>query len=111
MPASTAVHARTRSVGIDPATLTAAADAALRTGDYAAAVQALDKVVPARPDDVRLLLNLGGALKELGRFDEALPVLERAMSVDPRRHGAWSNMPSTRCGSSGDHGRRRELGS
>ncbi len=92
MPTSTAVHIKTPSVKIDPMVLTAAADAALRKGEYAAAVEALIKVVPIKPDDVRLLLNLGGALKELGRFEEALPMLERAVFLDPRRHGAWSNL-------------------
>ena len=80
------------SVKIDPVMLTAAADAALQKGDYAAAVEALIKIVPSRPDDVRLLLNLGGAFKELDRFEEALPILERAVLLDPRRHGAWSNL-------------------
>ena len=80
------------SVKIDPILLIAAADVALRKGDYAAAVEALIKVVPTKPDDVRLLSNLGGALKELGRFEDALPILHRAVLLDPRRHGAWSNL-------------------
>ncbi len=92
MPASTSVDVGAPSVEIDPVVLTAAADAALQKGDYAAAVEALIQVVPIKPDDVRLLLNLGGALKELGRFGEALPILEGAVLLDPRRHGAWSNL-------------------
>jgi len=72
--------------------LVTAADAALRKGDYAEAVDALLQVLPVQSDDVRLLLNLGGALRELGRFDEALPVLARAVGLDPQRHGAWSNL-------------------
>ena len=86
--AGTPPHATTA----DPAAQSAAADAALHRGDYAMAADLLDTLVPVRPDDVRLLLNLGGALKELARFDEALSVLTRAVSLDPRRHGAWSNL-------------------
>lgn len=59
----------------DLTVLIATADAALRQGEYEAAVAALDRLVQVRPDDVRLLLNLGGALKELGRFEAAFAVL------------------------------------
>lgn len=76
----------------DPAVLLEVADAALRQGDHARAVEALYRAAPDRPDDVRLLVNLGGALKELGRFDEAMPVLARAVALDPLSHGAWSNL-------------------
>ena len=76
----------------DPAALTAAADAALQRGDYVVAADLLNGLVSMRQDDVRLLLNFGGALKELARFDEALSVLTRAVTLDPRRHGAWSNL-------------------
>ncbi len=92
MPSKTAVHAVMQPARIDPAALIAVADAALRNRDYAAAVHALNAVVPIRPNDIRLLLNLGGALKELGRFDEALPILEQAVALDPQRHGVWSNL-------------------
>ena len=92
MQTSTTVQIKKKSVKIDPILLIAAADVALRKGDHAAAVDALIKVVPTKPDDVRLLSNLGGALKELGRFEEALPILDRAVLLDPRRHGAWSNL-------------------
>ncbi len=76
----------------DLTVLIATADAALRQGEYEAAVAALDRLVQVRPDDVRLLLNLGGALKELGRFEAAFAVLVRAVGLDPQRHGAWSNL-------------------
>lgn len=92
MSSSTATRMMLPSAKVEAAALTAAADAALQRGDYSAAVDLLHTAVEIRPDDVRLLLNLGGALKELGRFDEALPVLTRAVSLDPQRHGAWSNL-------------------
>ncbi len=92
MPAKTAFHVKSQPIKVDPVALVAAADAALRAADFAAAVDALNKVVSVRPDDVRLLMNLGGALKELGRFEEALPVLGRVVVLDPQRHGAWSNL-------------------
>ena len=76
----------------DLTVLIATADAALRQGEHEAAVVALDRLVQVRPNDVRLLLNLGGALKELGRFEAAFAVLVRAVGLDPQRHGAWSNL-------------------
>ncbi|WP_419728378.1 tetratricopeptide repeat protein [Lichenicola sp.] len=81
-----------RADPVDPVRLTATGDAALQNRDYAATVAAFEQVVPLRPDDVRVLLNLGGALKELGRFEEALGFLRRAVSLDPARHAAWSNI-------------------
>ena len=78
----------------DHVALRTAADAALRERDYASAARALRRILSVEPDDVRLLLNLGGALRELGQFEEALPVLARAVTLDPRRYGAWSNLGS-----------------
>ena len=78
----------------DRAALRSAADASLRAADFASAVLALRQILSVEPDDVRLLLNLGGALNELGRLEEALPVLARAVTLDPQRHGAWSNLGS-----------------
>ncbi len=92
MSSPTAVGTPPHVTTADAAARSAAADAALRRGDYAVAADLLHALVPLRPDDVRLLLNLGGALKELTRFDEALSVLTRAVSLDPGRHGAWSNL-------------------
>ncbi len=89
-----AVEPRTEPDEIDRVALRTLADAALRSGDYGSAVRALRQVLSVEPDDVRLLLNLGGALKQLGCFEEALPVLARAVGLDPRRHGAWSNLGS-----------------
>ncbi len=87
-----AVRRGTHAGEIGRAASSAVADAALRRGDYAPAVDALRHILSIDPDDVRLLLNLGGALKELGRLEEAEPVLARAVGLDPRHHGAWSNL-------------------
>jgi len=38
---------------------------------------------PAREDLSRVLFNIGTCLKELGRIDEAIDVLEKAVEVDP----------------------------
>lgn len=83
---------RETEAGDGAAALVADSDAALRRGDYATAVVVLGGALSVRPDDVRLLVNLGGALKELGRFEEARPVLLRAVALDPRRFAAWSNL-------------------
>ena len=76
----------------DFASLSAAVDGALQRNDYEEAVGLLNALIPTRLNDVRLLINLGGALKELARFDEALSVLTRAILINPQSHGAWSNI-------------------
>ncbi len=92
MPAKIAVRTNMQPAKTDPVALVSSADDALRKGDYAAAADALNKALLTRPKDVRLLLNLGGALKELGRFDKAFSILGQAVALDPQRHGAWSNL-------------------
>lgn len=58
---------------------------ALRNGDYARAVLALQKAATIMPDDVRIPGTLAEALVGLERYDEALQLLEGAA-----RHGEVS---------------------
>lgn len=53
-------------------------DLAQRRGDFAAAAADFEAALQLNPDDGNLLNRLGAALIELRRFDEALPLLERA---------------------------------
>jgi tetratricopeptide (TPR) repeat protein len=71
---------------------------ALRSGEYAVAVEQLEKVVELRPD---LRKNLDGtlatayaewgrALAEERRFAEALTALQKALRHDPQRSTTWN---------------------
>jgi len=61
--------------------LTLLGDAAQRSGDYARAAADFAAAVELRPADGTLLNRLGAVLIELRRFDEAIPVLERAAAA------------------------------
>src|SRR5947207_3074972 len=52
-------------------------------GDYARAVEWLGRAVALRPDLFRVRTNLGMALLEKGRADEALPHFQEAVRLQP----------------------------
>jgi Flp pilus assembly protein TadD len=60
---------------------------AFRRGDYAAALAAYVLAIAAQPDDAESLNNAALALERLGRFGEALPLLRRAVEINPQK---WS---------------------
>lgn len=41
--------------------------------------------------EVEILINKGGSLNSLGRFEEAIAYLDRALAIDPQDGKAWSN--------------------
>ena len=57
-----------------------------RSGDLPRAVEEWRQVTLKRPDDPDALYNLGTALLQLGRPDEARPVLQRFIEVAPPRY-------------------------
>lgn len=59
-------------------------------GYFEAARQVAMEVVSRDKDDVRALVVLSNALRDLGRFDEALRVLSHAMRVSPDNTNALS---------------------
>jgi Flp pilus assembly protein TadD len=52
-------------------------------GKTAEAIAELETALRTRPDDPRLLANLGHALLRTGRAEEAEPLLRKAIAVDP----------------------------
>ncbi len=52
-------------------------------GRPAEAVELWQRVSAKRPNDVEILVNLGGALLDAGRIDESLETLARAEALDP----------------------------
>jgi len=53
--------------------------------EYANALPYAQASHEAEPNNARFLTNLGQVLQELGRVDEAIPLLERAVAVAPDR--------------------------
>jgi len=53
------------------------ANEAYQKGDYAAAEQGYLRAIEQSPDDARLYFNLGNALAQQGKFDEATAAYER----------------------------------
>jgi aspartate beta-hydroxylase len=56
----------------------------LRNGNIAAAQQLLERAVALDDANTRLLINLAGALRQLGRAEEEMRTLERVLAVEPR---------------------------
>ncbi len=60
-------------------------------GRFADAVEAYAELVAANPDDGSLRASLAGALGALGRYDEALLELDRAIELQPLNPEAYHN--------------------
>jgi Flp pilus assembly protein TadD len=59
------------------------------------AIEVLRRVVQLAPTFAKPQEDLGLALFETGRFDEARPVLENAVRLDPSLELAWLNLGKT----------------
>lgn len=57
------------------------ANEAYRNGEYELAVELYHQAIDQNPDDARLFFNLGNALSELGRTEEALEAYSRYQSL------------------------------
>ena len=64
----------------------------VRQGDFAAAVEALEPLVRAHPDDLKSLNLLGIALTGAGRVPEANRAFEAALKASPRFYPAMKNL-------------------
>lgn len=63
----------------------------LRQQHYAKALALYQRVVKLMPDNARAYADMGIALYYLGRADEALTNLDRALSLDPTLEDARVN--------------------
>jgi predicted O-linked N-acetylglucosamine transferase (SPINDLY family) len=70
--------------------------AADRRGAHARAADLLQSALTSCPDNGLFHLNLGNALRALGRADDALAHYERAAALDPERFAAWFNLAQHR---------------
>jgi hypothetical protein len=67
-----------------------------RQGDMAGAAEEFEKAVNENPDDLSARYNLGLALLELKRFDEAAGQFEHAVRRHPRYYEAWIGLGKAR---------------
>ena len=84
------------STTLEPAPTSAARVLALHHAVEQRAAEAAWRARLAQaPDDALALGNLGGLLNQDCRFDEAEPMLLRAVALDPSCWTAWSNLGNT----------------
>jgi len=69
-----------------------------RQGDMAGAAEDFGKAVEASPDDLSARHNLGLALLELGRYDEATEQFQHAVTQHPRYYEAWLELGRAHAG-------------
>lgn len=60
-----------------------------RVGDHDREIDIYRKLIERRPDDADLLVVLAGALRMVGRRDEAVTTLRQAIAIDPAHVRAW----------------------
>ena len=65
-----------------------AAVKAIKGKDYAAAVELLEEVVEAEPDNADAWNHMGFSLRNLRQFDDALAAYEKALDIEPKHKGA-----------------------
>ena len=70
----------------------ALADALKGSGARAESLSVLGPFVAASPPSPAILVSYGALQVDAGRFAEALPSLERAVTLDPRNPRAWDNL-------------------
>lgn len=70
----------------------------LTSGNGKDAIPLLERCFALRPNDVNVLLNLGGAYILAGRHHRAVPVLERASTLAPENPSVWSNLAAAYLG-------------
>jgi tetratricopeptide (TPR) repeat protein len=70
----------------------------LSAGNAKAAIPLLERCFDLHPDDVHLLMNLGGAYILTGKHPRAVPVLERAAELAPDNPNVWTNLAAAYLG-------------
>ncbi|MDH3584593.1 MAG: tetratricopeptide repeat protein, partial [Phycisphaerae bacterium] len=66
-------------------------------GNHDAALGLIHRSLELDPDNPTYLQNAGGMLKDLGRYEEAIPHLERAIAHKPHDFSALGNLSTTYC--------------
>src|SRR3974377_2075935 len=58
-------------------------------GRFREAIRSFDRALAERPDDTQALLGKATALDRIGLFASALPLIERALDLEPMNLDAW----------------------
>lgn len=74
---------------MDPMVLNLAAWQREEAGDFAGAHGLLRQALALAPGDVLVMGAIGAVLRKEGRLDEALAVLDQAVSAEPRHAAGW----------------------
>ncbi|MEZ5498031.1 MAG: sulfotransferase [Steroidobacteraceae bacterium] len=77
---------------MDTATLQGVAIDSLRSGDWPAAIAALDRLCAREPDQARHFVNLGTAQRAMGAYSEALNAYVQATALGERSVGFRYNL-------------------
>jgi len=67
-------------------------DSALQINNRDIALQVTNEAIAAYPDNPRLLISHASALRAFDREIDAIPVIERAIEIDPAYGNAWSQL-------------------
>ena len=70
----------------------------LSSGNGADAIPLLERCFALHPEDVDVLVNLGGAYILAGQHRRAVPILERASELAPHEPAVWSNLAAAYLG-------------
>ena len=90
--ASLTVQPRTKSKAARAYDLDRAGLQLYREKQYAAAEEKFQAAVDLKPGDPVLMNNLGYIYYVMGRYDDALPWLEKTLALDPKRKEAHENI-------------------
>src|ERR1700746_1039165 len=63
--------------------------------DWAGADASYQRAVEVEPGNPEVVRMAAASSKELGRFEEALPLARRAVDLDPLNAGSWENLGET----------------
>ena len=70
----------------------------LSAGNAKDAIPLLERCFDLHPDDVNVLMNLGGAYILAGKHQRAVPVLESASELAPDNPNVWTNLAAAYLG-------------
>jgi len=68
------------------------ANALYDASDWKGAAEAYEKVLPSRASDVNMITDLGSSYRNLGKFDKALEMYQKAQQIQPSHSQSLLNM-------------------
>ena len=68
------------------------ANALYDSSDWKGAAEAYEKVLPSKPNDPNMITDLGSCYRNMGKFDRALEMYQKAQQVQPTHSQSLLNM-------------------